>query len=109
MTGRVFKQKKNTGAARMAVYVAVVVVCVLLVYFGLSSLGQTQSGEQIKVSEDAIVRAAVQCYALESRFPESLDYLEQNYGLALDREHYVYHYRAIGSNLMPEIEVYAND
>ena len=53
-----------------------------------------------------MARATVQCYAIEGRYPPDLAYLEENYGLILDREHYVYHYRLEGSNLMPEIQVF---
>lgn len=105
--GRVFRPKKTAGALRGIVYAIVVCVCVGLVLFGLQDLGRTQEDEQARVAQDAIVKAAVQCYALESRYPESLAYLEDNYGLTLDREKYVYHYRVYGSNLMPEIEVFS--
>ncbi|MDR1796942.1 MAG: hypothetical protein LBR44_05770 [Clostridiales Family XIII bacterium] len=107
MTGRVFRPRRTAGAVRTVVYILVLIACVAIVYFGLQSLGRTQSGEQAKVAEDAIIRAAVQCYALESRYPPSLEYLEENYGLMLDHDKFVYHYRANGTNLRPEIEVFA--
>lgn len=62
--------------------------------------------ERLKAAEQSVARATVQCYAIEGRYPPDLDYLEENYGLILDREHYVYHYRLEGSNLMPEIQVF---
>jgi hypothetical protein len=101
---RVFKPKSVFGTAKWILYAVVVALCVLLVYLGLEQLGQRQDAEHIHVAHDAVVRAVVQCYALESRYPDGLDYLEANYGLVLD-EHFIYHYHVIGSNIMPEIQV----
>ena len=106
MTGRVFRTKKTASAVKAALFIAAVVVLVILVYIGIGSIGNTQDEKQMDIAQDAIIKAAVQCYALESQFPPSLDYLVQNYGLTLDEDKYVYHYRAIGSNMMPEIQVF---
>jgi hypothetical protein len=58
------------------------------------------------MDKEAIVRATAQCYSLEGRYPPDLDYLEQNYGLALDHDKYVYHYQTIGENMMPRIDLF---
>jgi len=109
MTGRVFTAKKHTGAARTALYIVAACLCVWLLFTGLARLGARQAGEQMKVAENAVVRAMVQCYALESRYPPSLAYLEENYGLVLDTDKYTYHYFVNGENLRPVIEVIANE
>lgn len=106
MAGRVFRAKKTAGALKAAGFVAAAAICVILVYIGIGSIGTTQEEKQIGIAQDAIVKAAVQCYALESQFPPSLGYLVDNYGITLDEGKYVYHYRAIGSNMMPEIKVF---
>jgi competence protein ComGC len=106
---RVFKPKKTTGVIKVLVYIIVIAAFVLLVYWGIGTLGQSQDEEQIKIAHDAIVKATVQCYALESQYPPGLSYLEENYGLTLDKEKYVYHYRSIGQNVMPEIQIFRLD
>ena len=106
MTGRVFRAKKTMGAVKAVLFVAVVIIVVILVYICIGNISATQEEKQLEIMQDAIVKAAVQCYALESQFPPSLQYLADNYGLTLDEEKYVYHYRAIGSNMMPEIRVF---
>jgi hypothetical protein len=103
---RVFRPKKTTGTIKVFAFIAVAVVVVCLVYWGLGSLSTNQSDRERQIAEDAIVKASVQCYALESQFPTGLAYLEENYGLSLDHDKYVYHYRSIGSNMMPEIKVF---
>jgi hypothetical protein len=104
--GRVFKEKKSSGAAKVVAFVVCVIVLVVLIYYALGSLASTQEEKQIEITQDAIIKAAVQCYALESRYPTGLKYLEDNYGLTLDESKYIYHYRTIGSNMVPEVKVY---
>ena len=106
MYGRVFREKRSSGAVKAVAFIVVVVVLLILIYRAFSSLSETQMEKQIEITQDAIIKAAVQCYALESRYPTGLKYLEDNYGLTLDKERYVYHYRTIGSNMVPEVKVY---
>lgn len=54
---------------------------------------------------DAIRRASVQCYAIEGRYPPSVEYLEKNYGIQIDRERYDVFYSGFASNFMPDITV----
>ena len=52
-----------------------------------------------------IQRASVQCYAIEGRYPPSVEYLEENYGIQVDRERYSVLYSGFASNVMPDITV----
>ena len=54
----------------------------------------------------AVRRASVQCYAIEGRYPPSVEYLEENYGIAIDRERYHVFYEGFASNIMPDITVF---
>jgi hypothetical protein len=55
--------------------------------------------------EQAIRRAAVQCYALEGAYPPTLDYLKDHYGLCYDERRFVVYYKADGANLTPVVMV----
>ena len=55
--------------------------------------------------KDSVVQAAVQCYAVEGAYPESVDYLEQNYGLYINHKRYIVSYSAFASNVMPDVQV----
>ena len=103
---RIFKPKKTKETIQAIAFVVVVVVVVILIQIGLGNLSTTQEDRQLEISRDAIMKAAVQCYALESQFPPSLQYLVDNYGVTLDEKKYVYHYRVFGSNMVPEIKVF---
>jgi hypothetical protein len=90
----------------MILFIVAAIVCVVFVWSAASSLDTSPREEGLKVDKEAIVRATVQCYSLEGRYPPSLNYLEQNYGLTLDKDKYVYHYQIIGENLMPRIDLF---
>lgn len=53
----------------------------------------------------AITRASVECYAIEGRYPPSVEYLTENYGIQIDGERYHVFYSGFASNIMPEITV----
>lgn len=81
------------------------VVFVLLTTFMTGSAGTKINDKQLEFLEDAVRRSAVQCYALEGSFPNSLAYLEENYGLIIDHKNYAVYYEPVGGNLIPQIIV----
>ena len=99
------EQRKRFSRGLLVPIVSVIIVGGFVIY-GVGNVSRSASQERLKAAEQSVARATVQCYAIEGRYPPDLDYLEENYGLILDREHYVYHYRLEGSNLMPEIQVF---
>jgi hypothetical protein len=40
--------------------------------------------EEAEAIKDTVSRRALQCYVIEGAYPESLDYLVENYGLAVN-------------------------
>lgn len=74
----------------------------------LSGVGQISARadeEGAETLRTAIRRASVQCYAIEGRYPPSVRYLEENYGIQIDPEQYYVFYNGFASNVMPEITV----
>ena len=88
--------------------IAVVLLMALLlggVWLLVSRVETTQNSAQTQFVYDAVRNAALTCYAVEGAYPDSLDYLRSNYGLAYDRSRYQVTYSAFASNLVPEIYV----
>ena len=54
---------------------------------------------------EAVLRSAVECYTVEGAYPESLEYLTENYGLTINRDAYMVIYEAFASNQLPEVQV----
>jgi len=79
-----------------------VVVCFTGGVVWFSGKADTEGTETLR---SAIRRASVQCYAIEGRYPPSVQYLEDNYGIQIDKERYHVFYNGFASNIMPEITV----
>ena len=76
-----------------------------IVAAGLGNAGQTVSREGASIAAQAVRRAAVSCYAIEGAYPESYEYLCNNYGLAINNQRYTVDYQVFASNIMPDITV----
>lgn len=77
----------------------------LLFLFCIRSMAGRTREDRLHALTDAIRRASVQCYAIEGRYPPSVEYLEENYGIVIDRRQYHVFYDGWASNLMPDITV----
>lgn len=54
---------------------------------------------------DTVLRCAVECYAVEGAYPDSLSYLEEHYGLTVNHQDFVVTYTVFASNQLPEVQV----
>jgi hypothetical protein len=94
----------TVAAAAVSTILMIVAICS---FQGLDGFYR-KSGENntLEVTR-AIEKAAVQCYALEGKYPPSIGYLKKNYGIVIDEDKYYYDYQVYGANLKPEIVVVA--
>ena len=89
-----------------AILMPTVCVAVLLFFLsGISNVSRSRDGEEKRRLEDAIRRNAVACYAAEGMYPPDLEYLEEHYGIQINRERFDVIYQPIAENLMPDITV----
>lgn len=88
----------------LAIAAALVILPLALVWC-VGSLSSRADQENLSMAEQAIRRAAVECYALEGWYPDSLDYLVEHYGIRVDTSRYLVDYQFVASNLMPDITV----
>ena len=72
---------------------------------GVLSVSNRMNQEGTETLRNAIARACVQCYAIEGRYPPSVQYLEENYGIRIDRNRFHVFYEGFASNIMPDITV----
>ena len=75
------------------------------VWFGTSSLGSRLTQNGLETTEQNLRRGAVACYALEGRYPDTLEYLTKNYGVTVEESKYIVYYTVFASNIMPDITV----
>lgn len=98
------KRKLKSWAKLAAGAVLMVLLLVVLVY-GTKDLSARTDRENLSILQQSIRRAAVECYALEGWYPDSIDYLIEHYGVSVDTDRYMVDYRFVASNLMPDITV----
>lgn len=99
------KAKREHPAA--GYLLSLLILLIILVFFLVSSraiAGKTHE-EKLNTLTEAVRRASVQCYAIEGRYPPSVEYLEEHYGISIDRERYHVFYDGWASNIMPEITI----
>jgi hypothetical protein len=101
------KRKRLPVDLRPAVSIAVFLCILGLLLKGTSAMHSTADSSQIDSLRQAILRSAVHCYAMEGAYPESIDYLKEHYGISWDSSKYIVDYEITGSNLMPDVSVFA--
>jgi uncharacterized protein (DUF4213/DUF364 family) len=79
----------------------------VLIVSGLRQTESSSSAEGLRILEDSIRRAVIASYAIEGRYPDSIEYIEANFGIHVDRNRFVVHYSIFASNILPEIRVIA--
>lgn len=79
--------------------------CTLLAALRFPAIRRDIREESRAAIRDAVVQAAVECYAVEGVYPASLDYLEENYGLVINHRDYIVSYEAFASNVLPSVQV----
>lgn len=93
----------RTVATVLAFLIIAYSVGYVMVQMGAFAVKSTQ--EQCNMIEESVNKALLQCYALEGSYPSHLEYLEQHYGIMLDRDNFVYQYSVLAANLRPHFEV----
>jgi hypothetical protein len=71
----------------------------------INHTAENSSDEELRLVTDSVRKAVVSCYAIEGQYPDSYEYLKENYGLSIDESKYIIHYDVFASNIMPDITV----
>jgi hypothetical protein len=76
-----------------------------MMFYGLRQTEESNRTEGLRILEESLRRAVIMAYAVEGRYPESIAYIEENFGIHIDRDRFIVHYDIFASNLMPDIRV----
>ena len=80
------------------------ILLILLVFLFKDSQQDVETEAGVAI-EQGIRRLALQCYAVEGVYPPDLEYLEENYGLQVNRKDFYITYNAFASNIPPTVIV----
>lgn len=105
------KQLKNSWKTVRGYLASAVIFGVVIGMFlnGVLTMSGRMDREGAETLRSAIARASVQCYAIEGRYPPSVEYLEENYGISIDRKRFFVFYEGFASNVMPDITVVSSE
>lgn len=98
---RKFKEHRS-----LILSILILVLIVTYVMFGTIATSKSADEEGRRIAERAIRRSVMQCYALEGAYPPSIQYLEDHYGLIVDKDRYHVVYKPDMANIMPTIVVH---
>ncbi len=93
---------KRTGLLLAA---AVFLALILLFYFAFGAMNAKSEAEEEKLVLSAIRRGIVTCYAIEGRYPASLDELCARCGIVYDKTRYAVSYDVFAPNVPPSVSV----
>lgn len=100
---QVQKEKRSLSGYLLSFLLFLAVLFFFL--FAVRAMESKSEEESLASLRNAIQRACVQCYAIEGRYPPSTEYLEEHYGIVIDRDRYHVFYDGWASNVMPDITV----
>ena len=98
------KKEKNQTLGYILSLTAMAAVVAVFAAAVLNFSGRTGAREE-ETLRKAVARASVQCYAIEGRYPPSVEYLEENYEVQINRKKYNVFYDGFASYVMPEITI----
>ena len=109
MDGSYIKEAARKRLKRFIAYAASITAAVCLIclaaFFSFRKISADTLEQSTQSVKDAVIRSAVQCYAVEGVYPSSLSYLEEHYGLTVNHDDYIISYEAFSENLLPEVTV----
>ncbi len=86
---------------------AVIIFCLVLTWFfmAVSSTENASRTQQLEAVKRSVENGITLCYSIEGAYPESLEYLSENYGVHYDTERYIVHYNCFAANVRPSVTV----
>ena len=101
-----YKTKKGIPAPGIILTIVIFVIVAGMLYGQIKNMSKEVQQSDIDMLKNALENAVVTCYAIEGRYPESLEYIEEHYGVKIDKEKYFVDYDKSLINMRPRISVY---
>ena len=98
------KRKKQTQ--NMLLSLVLFGIILIIVSVGSFVILRTAESDQLANTQKNINRAIVQCYSLEGRYPPSIAYLEEHYGVVINHDKYYVDYDVFASNVYPNVQLF---
>lgn len=104
-----YSDKVRKTTALIIVLAVLALIAAGLIWWAATAGSRNIREEGMAALQQTIRDSARQCYVVEGVYPEDLEYLEQNYGLQINRKDYYVNYDAFAQNLPPTVRVVEKD
>ena len=98
------KNISKKDVAAILIFIALIVAFVLLI----TNITNKSSGRELRIVREAVKNAALTCYVVEGTYPESVQYLRDNYNLSYNEDKYFVSFSDknwFASKVLPDIIV----
>ena len=82
---------------------SIMVLLLFIVCISIAAGGNKQ--RQKEYLEDALRQNITYCYATTGAYPDSLDTIENKYGLVYNKNQFYIDYKVIGKNIYPKVTI----
>ncbi len=99
---------KTRFNARLLVSVAAAAMFIAVVCWFLIAVSRTEAAaasQRLEALKQSVENSITLCYSIEGAYPDSLDYLKENYALRYDDSEYIVHYDCFAANIRPTVTV----
>lgn len=96
---------RNSARKLIICLIAAAIIVIAGVFVWAEHAASQSMAEQTDSIKETIYERALQCYVIEGAYPESLDYLVENYGLSVNTDEYKIIYRPYAENQPPDVRV----
>ena len=97
------KTKSTSIKSILIQSLSIMVLLLFIVCISIAAGGNKQ--RQKEYLEDALRRDITYCYATTGTYPDSLDTIENKYGLVYDKNQFYIDYKVIGKNIYPKVTI----
>lgn len=85
--------------------VAVFMIMIVWLVSGVLNANSAVDANELEEIKTTIENGVTICYAIEGVYPESIEYLKENYGVVIDSSKYIVFYEFIAANIRPTITI----
>lgn len=99
-------KKQNISGRIILIVIIILALAAAITAFSLSGSREIKEDGAAAIRQ-MIEKTALQCYVVEGNYPSTVEYLEEHYGIQINRNEYLVVYEAFASNLPPTVRVMA--
>lgn len=97
--------KKNRLNKSLVLSAALFALIVIWLFISVGNARDASAKNRVETLKKSVMNGASLCYSIEGEYPCDLEYLEENYGVNIDRELYTVHYEYFGANVCPTVTI----